>query len=90
MRHRVPRGQEEALDVDSVGPVEFVFRHVEHRLVSVRRAGVVDDDVEVAAFVEREADELADIGVAGDVGDQGAARPPAATMSSATRSRRRH
>ena len=48
MRHRVPRGQEEALHVDAVDPVELLLGHVEHRLVAVRRAGVVDDDVEVA------------------------------------------
>ena len=55
VRHRVPRGQEQALHVDAVDPVELVLGHVEHRLVAVRGAGVVDDDVEVAVFVEREA-----------------------------------
>ena len=38
MRHRVPRGEEQALDVDAVDPVELVLADVEHRLVPVRRA----------------------------------------------------
>jgi hypothetical protein len=71
MRHRVSRGEEEALHVDPIDPVELVLRHVQHRLVAVRGAGVVHDDVEVAVFVERIADEPRHIGVARDVARTG-------------------
>ena len=67
MRHRVPRGEEQALHVDAIDPVELLLGHVEQRLVAVRRARVVDDDVEVAIGVERAAHEGFDVGVARDV-----------------------
>ena len=50
-----------------VDAVELVFGHVEHRLVAVRRAGVVDDDVEIAEAGEREGDEPRHVGVLGHV-----------------------
>ena len=43
-------------------------RDVEQRLVAVRRAGVVDDDVEVAERGERRSDESRDVGILRHVG----------------------
>jgi hypothetical protein len=64
---RVPRGEEQALHVDAEDAVELLFGHVEHRLIPVRRAGVVDDDVEVAEPVERAADERGHVAVAAHI-----------------------
>ena len=47
------RRQKQALHVDPVDPVELGFGHVEHRLVAMRRTGIVDDDVEIAVCGER-------------------------------------
>ncbi len=71
MRHRVLRRQEQALDVDLVDAVELLFRHVEHRLVAVSRAGIVDNDVQAAALGERELHEAGDVGVARHVAGTG-------------------
>ena len=64
MRHGVARGQKQTFDVDAVNSVELLFRDVEHRLIPMRDAGVVHDDVEVAETVQLAVDERLDIAVA--------------------------
>ncbi len=46
-----------------VHPIEIGLGHVGERLVPVRRAGVVDDDVEAAEFFHGGVDERLDIGL---------------------------
>lgn len=55
------------LDVDVKATIEARLVHVQERLILVRVAGVVDDDVDGAEIVDGSLDRAIDIGTAGDV-----------------------
>jgi hypothetical protein len=67
VRNDVPRAQEEALHVDLVDPVELLLRDVQHRLVLVRRPGIVDDDMQAAVRRQRELDQVLHVSIPGNV-----------------------
>ena len=61
------RRQVDRLHVDGVDAIELGFADIEQRLIAVRDAGVVDQDVEAAEGFGRRAHHGVDIGLLGDV-----------------------
>src|SRR5215213_6659184 len=67
MRHQRLRHQVDRLDVDGEDAVELLLRDVDHGLVAMARAGVVDDDVDAAELADRIVHGALDILPSGDV-----------------------
>src|SRR5262249_55957235 len=67
-RHDVLRREKDRADVDRVDPLELLLGHLEERLVAMRPAGVVYDDVDAAERGERRADDRGPVGRDRDVG----------------------
>ena len=61
-RHHGLREQKQPLHVDREDAIEFRLADVEHRLVDMADAGIVDQDVERAEGLERRRDRGIDIG----------------------------
>ena len=53
MRNEGLRGEQDRFDVDGENAVELRLLDLHDRLVAMRRAGVVDDDVDAAERVDR-------------------------------------
>ena len=58
------RGEKDRFDVDGENAVELRLRHLHDRLVAMSRAGVVDDDVDMAEGVDRRVRGALDVGAA--------------------------
>ena len=61
------RRQVDRLHVDRIDAVELGLADLEQRLVAVRDAGIVDDDVDAAEGLRRRAHHGVDVGLVRDV-----------------------
>ena len=62
MRNEGLRGEQDRFDVDGENAIELRLLNLHERLVAMRRAGVVDDDVDAPERVDRGARRPLDVG----------------------------